>query len=75
MGGSFAQGPRKSHTKRRPDEGDRLVGKIRRYGVWIVAALVLVPLQLLVLATAGVGFVYICITGARKLGMRLRGGE
>ncbi|KAK2728824.1 hypothetical protein CKAH01_02874 [Colletotrichum kahawae] len=65
----------RNHTKRRQDRGGRIVEKVRQYGVWIVAALVLVPMQLLVLAAITVGFVYICILGARKLGIRLRGGE
>ncbi|KAL0931710.1 uncharacterized protein CTRU02_212663 [Colletotrichum truncatum] len=61
--------------KRRQDEGGRIVDKIRQYGVWAVAALVLIPAQLLILAAIAVGFLYICIIGARKLGVRLRGGE
>ncbi|KAI3527943.1 hypothetical protein CABS01_15821 [Colletotrichum abscissum] len=65
----------KSHTKRRQEEGDRIVDKFRQYGIWIVAALVLVPFQLLLLVAAAVGFVYICIIGARKLSIRLRGGK
>ncbi|TDZ36314.1 hypothetical protein C8034_v000942 [Colletotrichum sidae] len=63
----------KDHLKRRRDGGDRLVDKMRQYGVWVVAALVLVPVPLLVLASAAVGFLYICIIGAWKLGTRLRG--
>ncbi|KAF6815680.1 tetratricopeptide [Colletotrichum sojae] len=74
-GGSFAQETMKNHMKQRREAGERLVDRVRQYGVWVVAALVLVPAQLLLLAAAGVGFLYICIIGARKLGIRLRGGE
>lgn len=65
----------KNHMKQRREDGERLVDRVRQYGVWVVAALVLVPAQLLILAAAGAGFLYICIIGARKLGIRLRGAE
>lgn len=55
--------------KERRESRDHLVDKVRRYGTAVVAAAVLLPLQLVFVALAGIGIVYIVMRYTRPHAM------
>ena len=48
----------RSHMQQRQEARDQLVATIRRYAMYIVAALVLLPPQMVVILAVGAGIVY-----------------
>ncbi|RBQ70408.1 hypothetical protein VDGD_21513 [Verticillium dahliae] len=56
--------------QRRHDEQDELVGKLRQYGIFAIAAVVLLPPSLLVLMAAMAATVYLALRAAQHLGRR-----
>lgn len=54
--------------RRRREGRDQLVDTMRRYGMGLLAALVLLPLQIVIVGAACVAVVYICVRQARQRG-------
>jgi hypothetical protein len=61
------------HTESRRNKHDKLVDNIRWIGVWVMAAIVLLPPYLLGVTVVGGAALYICIMGARRMGIRSGG--
>ncbi|WAO88614.1 J domain-containing protein [Fusarium falciforme] len=73
----FAENPRagapknsklRDHIEQRREAHDRLVDTVRRYGTVFLAAAVLLPAQVVLLALVGIGFIYICMRRVRHPG-------
>ncbi|KAF4468307.1 tetratricopeptide repeat 2 [Fusarium albosuccineum] len=56
------------HFEQRREAHDRLVDTVRRYGTLVLAAAVLLPVQLVLLALVGIGFLYIFMRHVRLRG-------
>lgn len=55
------------HVRRRHHDQEELVAKVRQYGVLLVAAVILLPGELLALTGLCVGIVYVCMRGYEML--------
>lgn len=62
----------RGHAQRRRQGQEDLVAAVRRYGVFAVAALVLLPPQLIALLAACAAAVYVFILGARRVAVAVR---
>lgn len=58
----------RDQVEQRRETRDRLVDTVRRYGTVVLAAAVLLPAQLALLALVGIAFVYICMRHVWPLG-------
>ncbi|KAF4978150.1 hypothetical protein FZEAL_5426 [Fusarium zealandicum] len=64
----FAEEDIRSQNAKNSKPQDRLVDTVRRYGTAVMAAAVLLPAQIVLLALVGIGFVYICMRHVRFRG-------
>lgn len=58
----------RNHVEHRRETQNQLVDTVRRYGTVVVAAFVLLPVPLVLIALVGIAFAYACLRLVRPRG-------